>query len=145
MKKLESIQIGFMVYGLVMASGMVFVFVPRETMVQIGNRFHLPPFEITPVFEYMARGLSFTAFLGGLLMFYLAFHLAEELRLIRLIGWTALAALPVIVWVHLASNTPLWWFGGDLLGILLLWVLCHLAVQRRKPDQQDSNKSRPPG
>jgi len=127
MKRIDAIRYGFIGYGLVMATGIIFVFIPASDMVRIGMLCDLPPFEITPVFEYMARGLSFVAFLSGLLMFYFAFHLAEQQRLIRLIGWTALAALPVIVWIHIEVETPAWWLAGDVLGVVLLWLLCFLA------------------
>lgn len=127
MKRLNLIRYGSMAYGLMMASAVVFVFIPQDTMVHIGAVCHLPPFEITPVFEYMARGLALMAFLFGLLMFYFAFHLSEQIRLISLLGWTALGLIPVAIWIHVMAQTPLWWRAGDTIGLLILWLLSFLS------------------
>lgn len=129
MKKGKLIRYGFIAYGVMMASGIVFVFLPQEIMVRIASLCHLPPFEITPVFEYMARGLSLVAFLFGLLMFYFAFHLNEQAHLIGLVGWSALALIPFAIWIHVMAQTPLWWKAGDVMGLACLWALCHLSTK----------------
>ena len=127
MKRKKMIQYGLTIYGIVMATGIVFVFLSRDMMVRIGTLCGLPPFEVTPVFEYMARGLSFVCFLLGLLLLYLAFNLSEQGRLIRFVGWTALASVPVVIFIHVSAQTPLWWGAGDVVGLLILWILCLLA------------------
>ncbi len=127
MKSKNLIRSGFVVYGLLMASGIVVVFVPQSVMLRIGTLCQLPSFEITPVFEYMARGLSLSAFLFGLLMLYFAFHLSEEARLINLVGWAALSLIPVVIWIHAIIPTPWWWKAGDITGLAILWILCIIS------------------
>ena len=133
MKRKKLVQYGFTAYGIVMATGIVFVFIPRDAMVRIGTLCRLPGFEVTPVFEYMARGLSFVAFLAGLLMFYFARNLSEQARSIRLAGWTALASIPVAIFIHASARTPLWWGVGDVVGLLALCALCFLSPKDEEP------------
>jgi len=127
MQKAGILKYGFLIYGAIMATGILFVFIPDEAMISIGKHFNLPPFEVTPIFEYMARGLSLVSFIFGLLMFHLAFHPVEQKHLITRIGHGSLALLPVIIWIHLASHTPLKWAAGDVIGLIVLWALCHQA------------------
>ena len=137
MKRKKIVQYGFMAYGIVMATGILFVFMPQDAMVRIGTLCRLPRFEVTPVFEYMARGLSFGAFLFGLLMFYFAAHLSEQTRLIRFVGWTALASVPVAIFIHTSAHTPLWWEVGDIVGLLALCMLCLLCPKGKESEQPD--------
>jgi len=145
MNRKKTVQYGFRAYGLMMATGIVLVFVPEGAMVRIGTLCGLPPFEVTPVFEYMGRGLAFVAFLFGLLMFYFACHLAEQARLIRFVGWGALGSVPVAVFIHAASETPLWWGVGDVVGLLILCALCLAAPEgegAEEPGRGDRDASR---
>ena len=124
---------GFIIYSLVMISGIFFVFIPQDFMVAIGEYCQLPKFVVTPVFEYMARGLSYAAFLIGLLLMYFAFHLNEQARLIRFVGWVALASIPVAIFIHIVSQTPLWWSVGDTSGLIILCILCFLTPGKVVP------------
>ena len=114
----------FVVYGLFTACGIFFVFIPDEMMVRIGEAFGLPPFEVTPVFEYMARGMSSLCFLVGALLVYCGLHLGESARLIRFLGWIALASLPAAVFIHAVTPTPAWWKAGGIVAVALLCVMC---------------------
>ena len=129
MRTTTILKYGFIAYGMVMVSGIVTVFIPDDMMVFIGEQFDLPAFEVTPVFEYMARGLSLVSFLFGLLMFYFAFHPLEQAELIICVGWVSFALVPIIFFIHVVSQTPLLWAVGDIAGLLILWILC---MQARK-------------
>lgn len=123
----------FILYGIMMATGVPFVFIPNSAMVSIGEWCKLPAFEITPVFEYMARGMSFLSFLFGVVMFYLAFHLEEERKFIRFMGWVGVCSILVAAFVHLKIDFPWWFKVGDLAGLISLIILCFLVPSTSFP------------
>ena len=129
MKRPRILRICFVVYGLVMATAVFFVFIPNESMIRIGRYFDLPHFEITTVFEYMARGMSSACFLAGMLLIYVGLHLQEYARLVRFWGWMALLSLPMIVFIHVKLATPFWWKAGDVAGVFLLVLMCFAAAR----------------
>lgn len=137
------LRLGFLLFGLLMATGIIFVFIPREAMVSIGKLYNLPPFEVTPVFDYMARCLSFTAFLAGVGMIYAAFHLAELSRMLRFAGWVTIASIPIIVWIHACAGLPRWWLVGDLIGLAIFAGLCFLVPQTEVDGKLDSRHETP--
>ena len=124
MKRLRILQVCFVVYGLVMATAIFFVFIPNETMIRIGRYFNLPYFEVTTVFEYMARGMSSICFLVGMILIYVGLQLQQYARLVRFLGWLALVSLPMIVFIHAKLATPFWWKVGDVAGVFLLCLMC---------------------
>lgn len=128
-------KIFFILYGIMMTSAIISVFMPNSTMVRVGECCKLPPFKITPVFEYMARGLSFLSFLFGVVMFYLAFHLDQERKFIRFMGWVAVVSIPVAAFVHLKIDFPWWFMAGDIAGLISLIILCFFV-----PKEQDQTE-----
>ncbi len=124
MNRQKILSICFVVYGLIMASAIFFVFIPNENMVSIGRWFGLPHFEVTTVFEYMARGMSSVCFLAGMILLYIGLHFQEHLRLVRFIGWLALLSVPMVIFMHAKMLTPIWWKAGDITGVLLLCFMC---------------------
>lgn len=127
MDRARAARSGLMVCGIVMGTAIIFVFVPSALMVWIGQVLHLPPFEVTPVFDYMARYLSLVHFFFGLLFIYLSLHMDGHLRLIRRIGLVAFAGIPVAVFIHAVSGLPLWWAAGDMAGLCVAGVFCRLT------------------
>lgn len=124
MMRFRLLRCGFVVYGVVMATAIVFVFLPNAGMAWIGRTLALPPFEVTPVFEYMARGMSALCFLAGVFFIYAGLHLDACASLIRFLGGFVLLFLPMVVAIHAKLPTPWWWKAGDVLGVLLLAWLC---------------------
>jgi len=131
MKRLRILRICFVVYGLLMAAAIFFVFIPNESMIRIGLYYNLPNFEVTPVFEYMARGMSSICFLVGMILIYLGLHLRQYTPLVRFLGWLALVSLPMIVFIHAKITTPFWWKVGDITGVFVLVLMCFAVPQSK--------------
>ncbi len=130
MNRIRIARYGFFAYGLVMMTGLFFVFIPSAAMSRIGEALDLPDFEASPVFEYMARTLSFVAFLSGALLIFLGAHLEDYTRLIRFVGWCLLAFLPIPIFIHIKVSTPIWLKVGGLLGVALLCALCFVSPKK---------------
>ncbi len=124
MRRMKILRICFIGYGLVMISAIFFVFIPNAGMVWIGRNLDLPHFEVTTIFEYMARGMSSLCFLFGVFLFYVGLHLREYAKLVRLLGWLMLLTFPGVLFIHLQLLTPIWWKVGDVTGVLLLCLMC---------------------
>lgn len=134
MNRLRILRVCFVLYGVVMSSAIFFVFIPNSLIVRIGETFELPPYEVSPVFEYMARGMSGLCFVFGLFILYVGLHLREYARLVRVIGWLATLSLPVVLFIHLKVPTPFLWKLGDLWGVFLLCAICFATPkQPEKP------------
>ena len=132
MNYLKMLRICFVIYGLVMSTQIIFVFIPNSAMIRIGDYFDLPEFEVTPVFEYMARCMPSLCFMIGVLLIYLGLNLQQFAPLIRLLGWLTLASIPMIIFIHGKIDTPFWWKVGDVFGVSLLCVMCFLAPRPKK-------------
>ena len=124
MKRIKILQICFVAYGLVMSTALFFIFIPNGWIAWIGETYDLPAYEITPVFEYMARGMSSLCFVIGVFLVYIGLHLRDYLRLVGFLKWLAILTLPVVVFIHAKIDTPFWWKAGDVWGVLLLCILC---------------------
>ena len=131
-KRQKILRLCFVVYGLFMSTAVIFVFIPNESMVWIGAYFGLDDFEITTVFEYMARGMSSLCFLVGMLLIYIGLHLRSCARLVRFLGWLALVSIPMVLFIHLKLATPFWWKAGDTGGVLLLCLMCWATPYDKK-------------
>ncbi len=127
MKRIRVLKFLFVWFGIVMSSAILFVFIPNSTMTWIGANLDLPAFEITPVFEYMARGMSSICFFSGVILLYIGFHIREHLRLIRFMGWFALISVPVVIFIHVKVDTPYWWKVCDVAAMLFLTAMCLLT------------------
>ena len=132
MNYLKILRICFMIYGLAMSTAIFFVFIPNSAMLRIGDYFDLPEFEVNPLFEYMARGMSSLCFIFGVLLIYLGLYLRRYAELARLLGWLSLASIPMIVFMHGKIATPFWWKAGDIFGVSLLCVMCLLTPRTKK-------------
>jgi len=88
------LQIYLFLLGIVMSAAILFAFLPKRVMKQIGEFARLPPFEVTPIFEYMARSLCILCTLIGIACLYLALHTTACIDLIRFIG---LCCCPLVV------------------------------------------------
>jgi len=132
MNYLKTLRIFFVIYGLAMSTAIIFVFIPNAAMIRIGDYFDLPNFEISPVFEYLARGMSSLCFIIGALLIYLGFNLQKYASLVRFLGWLTLVSIPMIVFIHVKIDTPFWWKAGDIFGVSLLCLLCFLTPRSKK-------------
>jgi len=132
MNYLKTLRICFVIYGLAVSTAIIFVFIPNSAMIRIGDYFDLPEFEVSPVFEYLARGMSSLCFMFGVLLIYLGLYLQQYAPLVRLLGWLALVSIPMIVFIHGKIDTPFWWKAGDVFGVSLLCVLCLLTPRNKK-------------
>ena len=132
MKRLNILRVCFVLYGLVMSSALFFIFIPNGGIVWVGERYALPAYEITPVFEYMARGMSGLCFVVGVFVIYIGLNLKDYLRLVGFLKWLAVLSLPVVVFIHAKVDTPMWWKAGDAWGVFLLCVLCFATPKEEK-------------
>ncbi|MDD4871520.1 MAG: hypothetical protein PHR77_13265 [Kiritimatiellae bacterium] len=127
MKRIWILSRLFIWFGIVMTSAIFFVFIPNSGMIWIGKTLDLPPFEITAIFEYMARGMSSLCFFFGIIMLYIGFHFQEHLKLVRFMGWFALLSVPIMIFIHARIDTPIWWKIGDPLAMVIFTILCFLS------------------
>ena len=112
------LQIYLFLLGIVMSAAILFAFLPKRVMKQIGEFARLPPFEVTPIFEYMARSLCILCTLIGIACLYLALHTTACIDLIRFIGLCCCPLVVLAVVLHRKIGTPLWWMIGDAIGTL---------------------------
>lgn len=119
MNRRKQLCIVLRAYGAVMLTGAPLAFIPNAWMTSIGRIFRLPPFEITPVFEYMARTESMAAALFGAALWWLSGRLDRHLAVVRFIGLVGCCVLPMVLLLHFKVDTPLYWKVGDVLGTCL--------------------------
>ncbi len=117
-----------------MASAIFFVFIPNAEMTWIGEKLKLPAFEITPVFEYMARAMSSICFFFGVILIYVGLHIREHLKMVRYMGWFSLISVPMMIFIHSKVDTPYWWKAGDIAAMLVFTIMC-LTTPGRLPEK----------
>jgi len=130
MKRAKALRFLFIWFGVVMSSAIFFVFIPNSEMIWIGRKLSLPAFEVTPIFEYMARAMSSICFFFGIILLYLGFHFQEHLKFIRYMGWFALFSVPIMIFIHFKIATPFWWKAGDIAAMLFFTCMCLLTPER---------------
>ncbi|KPK75924.1 MAG: hypothetical protein AMJ79_09100 [Phycisphaerae bacterium SM23_30] len=135
MKRHSILSKCLIIYGLMMAGAFFLIFIPNRAMIRISSYCGLPAFEVTPIFEYLARGMAALCFMFGVLLIYIGLHLAQHLKLVRFLGWFALLTLPLVVFIHAKVSTPFWWKVGDIAGVLLLCLLCLAAPKSLQNSQ----------
>ncbi len=97
--------------GLAAMFAIVAVFMPMPWMAAVHKYLGLGEMPEGPIVEYMARSLSAAYVALGFILWHVSFRVAENLRLVRLLGvaFTLLGAV-------------LWWIDGKA-GMPMAWIL----------------------
>ena len=128
----RALKILLRVNGVVMAMAILAVFMPLDWMNDTHRYLGMGEVPRAPIFEYLARTISFLYFVHGMLCLLLSTDVRRFGPIVTYLALVGLAFAALVFWIDIKVKMPLTWTLTEAPAIMLISIII-LILRLRSP------------